>query len=311
MRPPIEQLADLGPNADISALSASGAQKYVDALTAGSDENFHVLSRFVPEAVRPDFAAVYAFCRWSDDLADEAPRDQAPELLRWWRRELEACFADPSEARHPVFAALRQTADRHRLPIDPFSHLLDAFDQDQRVARYETWDQLLGYCQRSADPVGRIVLMLAGHRPSSEDPASAELEEWSDSICTGLQLVNFWQDVRRDLVERDRVYFPSEEAGIDAETLRDWMARPKDPEARVPYIRALRALLHKTMPMFDAAEPLIARINPDFRRAVWLFAAGGRAIGTKIDRSGCPTLWRRPKLTKLEKGSLLLRASMK
>lgn len=324
MPSPIDQLDELGPNAARTPWPLAEARRYVHDLTHGANENFHVLSRFIPAHARPDFAAVYAYCRWSDDLADEAPaidgpggpasESRAPERLRWWRGQLEACFQTDEPPTHPVFAALRETAQRHGLPIDPFANLLDAFDQDQRVTRYETWDQLLGYCRNSANPVGRIVLMLAGHRPSAgpgagdPDPASADLERLSDDVCTGLQLVNFWQDVRRDLLDRDRVYLPSAETGLDADTLRAWIETPNDPAARVPYIKAVRALLRKTTPLFDSGDELVRRVNPEYRRAIWLFAAGGRAIARKIDRTGCTTLWRRPTLSKLDKLALLARA---
>ncbi|MBL8758415.1 MAG: squalene/phytoene synthase family protein, partial [Phycisphaerae bacterium] len=133
------------------------ALAYVRGLALGHYENFSVLSRLVPEDLRDDFAAVYAFCRWADDLGDEtgpgdAARERSRTLLAWWRDQTRACW--DGRAAHPVMVALRRSVERHHLPITPFLDLIDAFEQDQRVTRYDTWDQLLDYCRRSANPVG-------------------------------------------------------------------------------------------------------------------------------------------------------------
>src|SRR5690606_29775179 len=134
---------------------------------------------------------------WADDLADEAADPAAASrLLAWWRDVLGLCY--DGRPLHPVFVALRPTIERHGLPRRLFDDLLDAFEQDQRMRRYDTWGQLLGYCTRSANPVGRLVLMLLGHH-------DAERFAWSDATCTALQLTNFWQDMRRDVLERDRI----------------------------------------------------------------------------------------------------------
>jgi phytoene/squalene synthetase len=223
---------------------------------------------------------------------------------------LERCFAG-DEVRHPVFVALRETAGRHALPMAPFDDLIRAFEQDQRVTRYETWDQLLDYCSRSADPVGRIVLRLAGERPAGEGgrAGSDETFAMSDTVCSALQLINFWQDVRRDLVERDRVYLPSAETGIDAESLRDWMERPNDPGARVPYIKAVRPLVERTKAMFVASKDLPSRVqDPAMRPVIRLFWDGGMAITKRVEAIGCATLWQRPVVTKPQAASLVLRA---
>src|SRR5688572_12921875 len=189
---------DLDPG---RAPSLAEAQAYVRGLTLARRENFHVLTRFVPPRLVDDFCAVYAFCRCADDLADESgSARRASELLGSWERELVDCFA--GRASHPVFVALRATVERRRLPIEPFWRLLSAFAQDQVTTRYESWDELLGYCSRSAAPVGRLVLMLF-------DEPAATCGEPADATCAALQLVNFWQDVRRDLIERGRIYIPA------------------------------------------------------------------------------------------------------
>ncbi len=300
--------------------SLEAARRYVARLATGHYENFSVLSRLVPERLREDFAAVYAYCRWSDDLGDEtgndaAAREQSLKLLAWWRTQLESCFvfaraeADAASPRHPVFVALAETIRRHSLSPEPFHHLIDAFEMDQRLTRYETWDQLLHYCTRSADPVGRIVLALVGVNGSR--PAHAELIPMADATCTALQLTNFWQDVRRDLIERDRVYLPSADTGISADDLRNWLDRSDDPAVRIRFIKALRPLVHRTRELFARGEPLPARLGPEIGPIIWLFGRGGMHVLNAVERAGCTTLWRRPRLTKPAKAALVLRALVK
>lgn len=295
------------------APSLRDAVAYTRSLATGHYENFSVLSRLVPAGLRDDFAAVYAFCRWADDLGDEtgageAGRAEASRLLAWWRGELDGCFRSArgesaEQPRHPVFVALADTAKRRCLAPEPFHHLIDAFEMDQRVARYETWDDVLGYCRLSADPVGRIVLALAGHDGSK--PGDAERFAMSDATCSALQLINHWQDVRRDLIERDRVYLPAAETGLSAEDLREMLDRGDDPAARVRYIRAVRPLVERTRVMFRAGRPLPRTLEPSIAPVVRLFGAGGEATLAAVERIGCATLWERPRLTRSRKAWLV------
>lgn len=359
---PIVSLLDRwGPGSSgVSAAPASPADAwaYVRGLAGSHYENFSVLSSLVPPRLRDDFAAVYAFCRWSDDLGDETGRDEAArrrslELLAWWRGELDGCYrslglpvtaagvhrfspppppSPPSAAQrdgapgHPVFVALAQTIARHRLPHRLFADLIDAFAQDQSVREYATWEQLVGYCERSANPVGRLVLMLGGFRPSIPapgDPPRAGADPhpgdgtgddpvgrfaMSDATCTALQLINFWQDVRRDLLERDRVYIPAETTGITPVQLREWVDRPADPAARVRYIRAVRPLVERTAALFEAGSALPATLGPDLGPVVGLFGAGGRSVLRSVESIGCATLWQRPRLGRSTKLALVARA---
>lgn len=295
-------------------------------------ENFHVLSRFVPPALREDFANVYAFCRRADDIADEHPHTDASRVaalseLARWRALLDEAHAFARSERsappdHPVFGPLAHTMRRRALDAAPFHDLLSAFEQDQRVSRYETWDDLLDYCARSANPVGRIVLALIhsppargkreGEGDSHANVTSAALHILSDAVCTALQLTNFWQDVRRDLLDRGRVYLPLAETGLDAATLRAWAATPDDPEARVVFIRALRPLVRRTRELFADAHALPALIDdPDLSRVVRLFLRGGERTLDAIEAIGCATLWRRPALTARDKAMLVLRERLR
>src|SRR3954471_2356340 len=125
-------------------------------------ENFQVVSFLLPKRLHQDFYNVYAFCRWSDDLGDEiGDMQESLRLLSWWRGELQAMYA--GRATHPVFVALRATVAEHHLPIEPFDHLIQAFEQDQTVTRYRNFDELFEYCRYSANPVGRLVLGLCGY----------------------------------------------------------------------------------------------------------------------------------------------------
>jgi squalene synthase HpnC len=316
--PPVDLLDSFGPHAPGPPPRTEDALAYVRALASSHYENFSVLSRLVPARLRDDFAAVYAFCRWADDLADQTgdtdhARARSVALLDWWRAELRACFeaalAPPTvgalQPRHPVFVALAPTIARHRLPLRPFEDLIDAFLQDQRVTRYDTWDQLLDYCARSANPVGRIVLHLAGF---PDTPANADRYRMSDATCTALQLTNFWQDVRRDLIERDRVYLPRALTGLSADDLRAWVDQPDNAAARVRFIKALRPLVHRTADLFDQGAPLPALLPPDIRPVVWLFGAGGRSMLGAVEQAGCATLWVRPMLGTVRKASLVAQA---
>ena len=195
--PPIEFVRS--PEAMGKVYSPEEGREYTRWLATHHYENFHVVSFLLPKRLHQDFYNVYAYCRWADDLGDETGnRDESLRLLDWWRGELDAMYG--GRATHPVFAALAPTVERHAIPRQPFSNLIDAFVQDQTVTRYRDWNELFGYCQNSANPVGRLVLYLCGY----SDPQRQYL---SDATCTALQLANFWQDVTVDQL-KDRVYIP-------------------------------------------------------------------------------------------------------
>lgn len=306
--PPIDLLPSVGPGGSAAPPTPAEAVEYCRGLALGHYENFSVLSSLVPKDLRDDFAAVYAFCRWADDLGDETGGDDAArarslELLEWWEHEVHELFE--GRARHPVFVALAGTRERRALPRQPLLDLIDAFKQDQRVRAYRTWDEVLDYCRRSADPVGRLVLHLFGY---PDTPENAQRYSLSDKACSALQLINFWQDVRRDLVERDRVYIPSHDTGVTPDLLRDWLSRPDDPAARIPYILALRPLVDRTEAMFDEASALPRLLDPRARPVVGLFISGGVSVLKAVRRSGCATLWRRPTLTPMAKAALVAQA---
>ena len=186
------------------APSLEEAREYCRRLARSHYENFSVASWFLPKGLQQHFFNVYAYCRISDDLGDEVGDAAASlRLLDEWEAELNACYSNNRSPRHPVFVALAETVREFEIPKREFTDLLTAFRQDQSVARYETFNDLLGYCRNSANPVGHLVLYLCGYR-------DAERQQLSDYTCTALQIANFWQDVSRDY-EKGRIYLPLED----------------------------------------------------------------------------------------------------
>jgi squalene synthase HpnC len=259
-------------------------------------ENFSVVSALLPRHLRQDFCNVYAFCRIADDLGDEVPdSDIALQYLARFREQTHACYR--GECTSAVFTALSLTITRHDIPIQPFLDLIDAFEQDQRVRRYPTFDDVLDYCRRSANPVGRIVLYVCGYRDE-------ERQQLSDFTCTALQLANFWQDVRRDIVDLDRIYLPLESLqrfGVSEDQLRDGRFDSR-------YREMLKFEVDRTVAMFDDGEKLLPLLDPSVRGQIGLFGQGGRAILQAIRRQDYDTLTSRPTLSAWQKGRLVLSA---
>ena len=258
-------------------------------------ENFPVASLLLPKPLRRHVAAVYAFARAADDFADEGSLTP-PEryaLLDGWLDRLRgvdrggspqpARIGEPANAPE-IFQALGATMRAKALPPVLFEDLLSAFRQDVSVRRYESWSDLLDYCRRSANPVGRLVLRIAGHD-------DARLDEWSDAICSALQLANFWQDFRVDF-ERGRVYLPQSEARTHGADERDLTAA----STPRPWRRAVAAAVARTDELFAAGRPLCDALGGRLRwelRATWL---GGTRILRAIERADFDVMGRRPKL---------------
>jgi squalene synthase HpnC len=282
--------------ASARAQDVAAAQAQTRRLAATHYENFSVISFLLPRHLRQDFCNIYAFCRVADDLGDETgDREDSLRLLADFRRQTLDCYA--GHASTAVFVALAQTIRRHQLPIEPFLDLIDAFEQDQRVLRYQSFDQLLDYCRRSANPVGRLVLYLCGYRDSQR-------QQLSDSTCTALQLANFWQDVRRDIVQRDRIYIPRESMdrfGVTEEQIRRAVCDDN-------YRNLMRFEVDRTAELFDRGAALLPMLRPSVRMQISLFDKGGRAVLASIRRQNYDTLSRRPALSRWQKSRLILSA---
>jgi squalene synthase HpnC len=294
-----DELRRYGPDAPERRppIGLDDANAYCAGVAASHYENFHVVTRLTPRPLRPAFAAIYAYCRWSDDLGDEAGSpERARTLLRWWKGELQGLF-EQDRATHPVFVALRPVVTEFGIPIGPFGALLSAFEQDQDVPVYDTYERLLDYCTRSANPVGHLVLYLF----RAFDPENARD---SDATCTALQLTNFWQDVVPDLTDRGRIYLPAEDMARFGVTRADLEARRVTDGFR----RLMAFEVERARALFDAGRPLIGRVPRAVAVDVDLFTRGGLAILERIERQGYDVLSRRPSIGKLAKAGLLARA---
>jgi squalene synthase HpnC len=263
-------------------------------LAARHYENFPVASRLVPSDKRDALAAIYAFARYADDLADEPGVEGRLEKLAAWREQLRECFS--GKATHPVYVALGDSLQRFHLSFENFDNLLRAFESDVRVNRHQDFSSLLSYCACSANPVGRLVLELFGYR-------QPDLFALSDCICTALQLANFWQDVAVDLA-RDRIYLPLEDLQRFEYTLDDLRAKCVD----VRWCELLKFEIARTRRWFEQGQALPERVAPELRLQVRLTWLGGMTVLRKIELVGYDVFRRRPSLSKLDFVRLYFRA---
>jgi phytoene synthase len=247
-------------------------------------ENFPVASYLVPRDKRDALAAIYAFARYADDLADEPGVEGRLEKIAAWREMLRECYS--GEVHHPVFLALHDSVRRFNLSFENFANLLRAFESDVGVSRHRDFSSLLAYCACSANPVGRLVLELFGHR-------DLELFALSDCLCTALQLTNFWQDVARDL-ERDRIYLPLEDLQHFHYTLDDLRAGRVDDRWR----ELMKFEIIRTCEFFERSKALPERVAPPLRLQLRLTWLGGTSVLGKIAGVGYDVFRRRPSLSK-------------
>jgi squalene synthase HpnC len=255
-----------------------------EVMARAEGENFPVASRVLPRRAREHLLAVYGFARLVDELGDSAPGDRLA-ALDWLRAELERAYAGAAE--HPLMQRLERTVEACALPREPFERLIEANRADQRVSRYETWEQLRGYCALSADPVGEIVLGVFG-------AATTERVALSNSICTALQLAEHCQDVAEDYLA-GRVYLPLEDLdrfGCEVEQIATGVQRATTPQP----LRAVLAFeAERGRALLDRGAPLLGELHGRERLAVAAFLAGGRAAFDAIERAGWDVLAGAPK----------------
>ena len=270
------------------------AQAWCKRLTTTHYENFHVATFFLPAVLRPHFHSVYAFCRTSDDLGDEvADTATATRLLSEWRVMLHECFTQPELSRHPVFVALQPTIAQCRLPIAPFDDLISAFEQDQVYTHHESLATLEQYSRYSANPVGRLVLLVSGYREE-------ELMLLSDEICTGLQLANFYQDVAEDSA-RGRRYLPADAMQRFGVTDEQILARRFDANFRA----MMEFLVADARARLTRGQRIVEMVESDLAATLSLFVKGGFAILDAIAAQDYDTLRARPVVSKVVKLRLL------
>jgi squalene synthase HpnC len=283
------------PEALSETYTKGDAEQYTRWLATHHYENFHVVTFLLPKRLHQDFYNVYSFCRWADDLADEIGNPaESLRLLSWWRDELEAMYA--GETRHPVFIALEGTTRKHDLPIGLFSDLISAFEQDQVVARYQTWTDVFAYCRCSANPVGRLVLRLCGY-------ADPERDRLSDATCTALQLANFWQDITVDY-DKNRVYLPLDLLSKHGCTVIDIATRNFTPAFR----GVMRDAVAVARKLFEDGLPLVKMVDRRLGFDLDLFSHGGLRVLDKIERQQYNVLEKRPKVSKIDRVGLVAHA---
>jgi squalene synthase HpnC len=281
----------------VSRPTLEHAREWCKHLANTHYENFHVATFLLPAKLKPHFYSVYAFCRTSDDLGDEVASTQtATELLAAWRRMLHRCFENPQASLHPVFVALQPTIAECDLPIAPFDDLISAFEQDQVYTHHESLHTLEEYSRLSANPVGRLVLMVSGYRDE-------ELMRLSDNICTGLQLANFYQDVVEDW-ERGRRYLP-------ADAMREYGVTDEQIGARrfdVNFQAMMKFLVTDARNRLLRGQQIASLVDRDLGTTLSLFAKGGHAILDAIAGQEYNTLRARPVVSKPAKVGLLFSA---
>lgn len=279
------------------APSMREAYAYCERLARSHYENFSVATWFLPKRLHQHFYNVYSYCRISDDLGDETGDPSASlQLLEQWEKELDACYQ--GSPRHPVFVALAGTVRQFSIPKETFVDLLTAFRQDQRITRYQTFDDLLGYCRYSANPVGHLVLYLGGY-------SDAERQRLSDFTCTALQLANFWQDVSPDY-DKGRIYLPLQDLRNYGVTESDLANRNNSPQ----FIEMMRFEVQRTREWFDRGLPLIDQVSRELAIDIELFSRGGQEILNAIERHNYAVLGNRPAISTTRKLTLVARAAL-
>ena len=301
--------------------SLAESYAYCADLARSHYENFTVISRFTPRQHRPALEAVYAFCRHTDDLGDEAAGDRLA-LLDEWEAELTLAYTgihatpphpqgphsnplpqergpDTEGPAHPIMVALQDTIRRAQIPEEPFRKLIEANRMDQGSGRFETYADVLHYCDHSANPVGRMVLYVLGE-------ASEENVRLSDATCTALQLANFWQDVARDYA-MGRIYIPLEDlraSGCAEEQIANGVAD----EA---FRSVLRFEVDRAQALFEEGLPLAARLGGRAGLAIALFSKGGMRVLDAIRKQDYDVLSRRPVVTRSRKLWLILSTAVR
>jgi len=280
-----ERSAELGSavNGHVTSAALEQAYEFCARVAQSHYENFTIASWLMPRRMRPHMHAIYAYARIADDFADE---EGSLARLDEWELELDLAYA--GSPRDPVMVAIADTVRRYDIPREPFADLLKAFRSDVNFKGFATIDELIGYSRYSANPVGRLVLYLFGYR----DPDRQRL---ADSVCSGLQLANFWQDVAIDL-EKGRIYIPRHDMecfGVTPGDLRDGRVSPQ--------FRALmKHEVQRAREMLMSGEVLSRMVDRRLGRDVLMFAGGGLAILRAIERVGFDVFRNRPRLTRFD-----------
>ncbi|MBX7047086.1 MAG: squalene synthase HpnC [Ignavibacteria bacterium] len=274
---------------------------YCEKITKAHYENFPVASFLIPKEKRKYVYAVYSFARYADDIADSSILTSEQKLEKLNRLEFELQkitsgeFENLNDATKFTFIALYKTLRDLNVPAIEFQNLLKAFKQDSVKDKYETFDELLEYSKYSANPVGHLVLYIFGYN-------DAELFELSDYICTGLQLINFWQDVSRDL-EISRVYIPNELIRKNNYSYQNLYNKIEDES----YVYIIKELIEKTKEIYEKGNSLPDKVNGRLKYELKATFYGGMTVINKIEKLNYRTLSHRPIITSSDKFKILLK----
>lgn len=281
------------------AFTVEEAFAYCAEITNAHYENFPVASLFLPKEKRPYIQSIYAFARTADDFADEQHRsaEERLRLLDDWKKQLRQCYEKELNmaSTHPIFIALRETVKKLNIPMEPLRDLLTAFKMDVTKNRFSTFDEVLYYCKHSANPVGRLVLMIFGYRDE-------HLYALSDHICNALQLTNFWQDITIDL-NKNRIYIPQtdfQQFGYTEEELRNGIVDKR-------FRELMKFEIERTRQLFYEGAALPSLVDKDLRLELRLVWFGGMSVLRKIEKVGYDVFHRRPVLNAGNKIMILVR----
>jgi len=280
--------------------SLDQAQAYCSQIAKAHYENFIISNHFTPPHIRQHIENIYAFCRYGDDLGDEAP---FPPEIRWslldeWEKDIvEASIKGwNGNPRHPINLAVQHTARHFQIPLKPFVDLIQAFKMDQEKLEYATWDELRSYCSFSADPVGHLFLYVYGH---DDD----ELRTLSDFTCTALQLANHWQDIARDHAQQ-RCYIPLETMENFNYTREDFSNKVDDERWK----SIIQFEVDRAQAWFDEGKALWAKVDPHLAVDLEMFTLGGEAILQSIRKQQYTTWKKRPTVSKFKQATLFFGA---
>ncbi|MFW5426961.1 MAG: squalene synthase HpnC [Methylophagaceae bacterium] len=277
------------------------AYQFCQNMAESHYENFPVASILLPKRLRRPISVIYAFARTADDFADEGDASQQHRLdqLNDFNAALSVIKTNNYRGNNPIFIALADVIIQHQLPIKLFEDLLDAFKQDVVKNRYATFDEVLDYCTRSANPVGRLLLHLVGQ-------TSDEQLKQSDAVCTALQLINFYQDIVQDYTESDRIYIPQDELAA-AELKYSDLINPNSQKI-APLIRSL---YQRTELIMAYGAELGTHLSGRMGWEIRAMTLGGITTLKKLTLQDDGQLLNRPRLSKIAVLKILLISSSK
>lgn len=263
-------------------------------------ENFPVASLLVPKELQHPIAAIYTFARRADDITDEtdrAPSQQVAELFGMESKLKSVMEGNAPE--HPLFLALHDTITRYNLEIQLFLDLIDAFKQDATKKRYKNFKEVVYYCKRSANPIGRLLLQLVGE-------ASKENNRDSDMICSALQIINFMQDIQQDLQENDRIYFPQDEMAKAGVTDKDFIYKSTEPHV----VKFVHQQIKRAQQILKQGSGLGQRLEGRFGLEIRTITHGGLQVCKALLKQG-DNIYSRPRLNIIDKVTMLSKALLK